>query len=370
MLTHDENMLLCRVEGDAPMGQLMRRHWLPACLAEEVKEPDGNPVKVKLLGEDLVAFRDTDGRVGVIDEYCPHRRASLLFGRNEECGLRCLYHGWKIDVDGNVVEMASEPPESRLTEKVKHKSYPVREAGGFVWVYMGPADEMPEFQPPAFAPNPTTKVSVVKIQVPCNWAQILEGAIDSAHSSSLHSSDMPPARVNSNTVSSDGLWQRPSTDKAPRLQVQLTNYGFRYAAIRRPIFNAQTHDYVRITAFVAPIMVLIPPNNKYSLVQLSAPQELRKRLMLSRIGSGLSPQNNQLTSMTSRAGRLPKPARAPKPPAAKTALSRSVRNLSHTYSVIAAVLRLRAAGARCNRHAICLGTYHWRFLTSSDTSPT
>ena len=273
MLTNDENMLLCRVEGDAPMGQLMRRHWLPACLIEEVKDPDGDPVKVKLLGEDLVAFRDTDGRVGVIDEYCPHRRASLLFGRNGECGLRCLYHGWKVDVDGNVVEMASEPPESRLTEKVKHKSYPVQEAGGFVWVYMGPAEEMPEFQPPAFAPNPTTKVSVVKIQVPCNWAQILEGAIDSAHSSSLHSSDMPPARVNSNTVSSDGLWQRPSTDKAPRLQVQLTNYGFRYAAIRRPIFNAPTHDYVRITAFVAPITVLIPPNNKYSLVQLSAPQD-------------------------------------------------------------------------------------------------
>jgi phthalate 4,5-dioxygenase oxygenase subunit len=273
MLTQEENELLCRVAGDAPMGQLMRRHWLPACLSEEVKEPDGTPVKVRLLGEDLVAFRDSDGRLGVIDEYCPHRRASLLYGRNEECGLRCLYHGWKIDVDGNVVEMASEPAESALVQKVKHKVYPVREAGGFVWIYMGPAETMPEFEAPAFAPNPGTKVSVVKIQVPCNWAQILEGAIDSAHSSSLHSSDMPPARVNANTVSDDGLWQRPSTDKAPRLQVQLTSYGFRYAAIRRPIFNAQTHDYVRITSFVAPFSVLIPPNNKYSLVQLTAPQD-------------------------------------------------------------------------------------------------
>ncbi len=273
MLTHDENMLLCRVVEDAPMGQLMRRHWLPACLAEEVKEPDGTPVKVKLLGEDLVAFRDSDGRVGVIDEYCPHRRASLLFGRNEECGLRCLYHGWKVDVDGNILEMASEPAGSKLAEKVKHKSYPTQEAGGFIWVYMGPAETMPEFEPPAFAPTPSTKVSVVKIQVPCNWAQILEGAIDSAHSSSLHSSDMPPARVNANTVSDDGLWQRPSTDKAPRLQVQLTQYGFRYAAIRRPIFNATTHDYVRITTFVAPITVLIPPNNKYALAQLTAPMD-------------------------------------------------------------------------------------------------
>jgi phthalate 4,5-dioxygenase oxygenase subunit len=273
MLTHAENELLCRVEGDAPMGELMRRHWLPALMIEEVREADGTPVRVKLLGEELVAFRNTEGRVGIVGEFCPHRRASLVFGRNEECGLRCLYHGWKVDVDGNVVEMASEPAESRLAEKVKHISYPTQEAGGFVWVYMGPAESMPEFQAPAFAPNPTTKVSIVKMHVPTNWAQILEGAIDSAHSSSLHSTDMPPARVESNTVSNDGLWQRPSTDKAPRLQVQLTRYGMRYAAIRRPIFKAATHDYTRITSFIAPITVLIPPNNKYSLVQLSAPMD-------------------------------------------------------------------------------------------------
>jgi phthalate 4,5-dioxygenase oxygenase subunit len=273
MLTHAENELLCRVEGDAPMGQLMRRHWLPALMIEEVREADGTPVRVKLLGEELVAFRNTEGRVGIVGEFCPHRRASLVFGRNEECGLRCIYHGWKVDVDGNVVEMASEPAESRLAEKVKHISYPTQEAGGFVWVYMGPAESMPEFQAPAFAPNPTTKVSIVKMHVPTNWAQILEGAIDSAHSSSLHSTDMPPARVESNTVSNDGLWQRPSTDKAPRLQVQLTRYGMRYAAIRRPIFKAATHDYTRITTFIAPITVLIPPNNKYSLVQLSAPMD-------------------------------------------------------------------------------------------------
>ncbi len=273
MLTAEENDLLCRVEGQAPMGQLMRRHWLPACMSEEVREADGTPVRVKLLGEDLVAFRDTDGRIGVVGEYCPHRRASLVFGRNEECGLRCLYHGWKIDVDGNVLEMASEPPESRMAEKVKHTAYPTREAGGFVWVFMGPAETMPDFERPAFAPNPSTKVSIVKMHVATNWAQILEGAIDSAHSSSLHSTDMPPARVASSTASDDGLWRRPTTDKAPRLQVQLTNYGFRYAAIRRPIMNAATHDYVRITAYVAPITVLIPPNNRYSLVQLSAPMD-------------------------------------------------------------------------------------------------
>src|SRR5580693_4385513 len=140
MMTSEENDLLCRVEGDAPMGQLMRRHWIPACMSEEVAERDGTPIRVRLLGEDLVVFRDSEGRLGVLDEYCPHRRASLALGRNEECGLRCLYHGWKIDVEGNVVEMASEPAESSLVQKVKMKAYPAREAGGLVWTYMGPAE--------------------------------------------------------------------------------------------------------------------------------------------------------------------------------------------------------------------------------------
>jgi len=103
MLTHEENELLCRVEGEAPMGKLMREHWTPICLIEEVREPDGTPVKARILGEDLVVFRDSEGRVGVVGEYCPHRRASLVYGRNEDGGLRCLYHGWKFDVQGNVL---------------------------------------------------------------------------------------------------------------------------------------------------------------------------------------------------------------------------------------------------------------------------
>ena len=112
MLTHEENMLMCRVEGDAPMGQLMRRHWQVVCLAEEVPEPDGTPVRARVLGENLVVFRDTEGQVGVLDEQCPHRRASLVYGRNEHGGLRCLYHGWKMDVNGHVLEMVSEPAAS------------------------------------------------------------------------------------------------------------------------------------------------------------------------------------------------------------------------------------------------------------------
>jgi phthalate 4,5-dioxygenase oxygenase subunit len=272
MLTREENELLCRVEGDAPMGRLMRRHWQPVCLSEEVSEPDGAPVRARMFGEPLVVFRDTEGRVGVIGEFCPHRRVSLVYGRNEECGLRCLYHGWKMDVEGNVVEMVSEPAESTMAQKVKHTAYPTQEWAGFVWAYMGPLDTMPEFRPPVWAPTTDARFSVAKVIVPCNWAQILEGAIDSAHSSSLHSSDMVPARV-AGAEATDKAWLRPSTDKAPRLQVERTGYGFRYAALRRPITNAATTDYVRSTVFVAPATALIPPNNKYNDANNNVPRD-------------------------------------------------------------------------------------------------
>ena len=272
MLTSEENELLCRVEGDAPMGQLMRRHWTPVCLIEEVSDPDGTPVKARVLGENLVVFRDTDGRVGVLDEACPHRRASLVFGRNEEGGLRCLYHGWKMDAEGNVLEMASEPAASGMVDKVKHRAYPVKEWGGMVWAWFGPQDSVPDFSPPAWAPNCDVRVSIAKVLLPCNWAQILEGAIDSAHSSSLHSSDMVPARVDG-AKATGKTWLRPSTDKAPRLQVQRGGYGFRYAALRRPIHNAATHDYVRSTVFVAPATALIPPNNLYNVANVNVPMD-------------------------------------------------------------------------------------------------
>jgi len=270
MLSREDNEILCRVEGDAPMGRLMRAYWIPACLEEEVRERDGAPVRLRLLGEDLVAFRDSDGRVGVLDEHCPHRRASLALGRNEACGLRCLYHGWKVDVEGNVVDRPTEPRDATAVKPVKHKAYPCHESGGFVWVWMGPADAIREFEPPAWAPAPGLRTSVVKIHVSCNWAQVLEGAIDSSHSSSLHSTDMVPAQVEG-AGATDKTWLRPSTDKAPRLQVERTDFGFRYVAIRHPIANAETHDYLRITVFVAPFTVLIPPNDRYNLSILNIP---------------------------------------------------------------------------------------------------
>ena len=144
LLTVEETNYLCRIGPGTPMGNLMRRYWTPILLSKELLEHDGAPLRSRILGEDLVAFRDTNGDVGLLDNHCPHRRASLFFGRNEECGLRCVYHGWKFDKDGNCVDMPSEPAESNFKDKVRIKSYPVKEGGGLIWAYMGP----PQLEPP------------------------------------------------------------------------------------------------------------------------------------------------------------------------------------------------------------------------------
>lgn len=270
-MTPEQNDLLCRVEGDAAMGRLMRQHWLPACMIEEVAEPDCTPLRVRLLGVDLVVFRDTEGRIGVLDEQCPHRRASLAFGRNEECGLRCLYHGWKFDVHGNAVDMSSEPADAKLRATMKTKAYPSTESGGFVWVWMGDPNIVPPFDKPNWANAPSGKISIVKVHGACNWAQVLEGSIDSAHSSSLHSSNMPTATDVSGSTATETAWLRPSADKAPRIEVQKTDFGFRYVAIRKSLVDAETSDYIRMTLFVAPFTVHIPPNDQYHLSQMLVP---------------------------------------------------------------------------------------------------
>ena len=138
MLSKEENAVLTQTDAGTPMGELFRRFWLPALLATELPAPDCPPVKLRLLGEDLVAFRDTSGRVGILDRYCPHRGSSLYWGRNEAAGLRCVYHGWKFDVAGSCVDMPNEPAESRFKEKISTLAYPAEERGGVVWVYMGP----------------------------------------------------------------------------------------------------------------------------------------------------------------------------------------------------------------------------------------
>src|SRR5438874_159612 len=140
MLTKEENELLTRCGPGTPMGELFRRFWLPIALASELPEPDSTPVRLRILGEDLVAFRDTEGRVGLLEQYCPHRGASLFFGRNEQVGLRCVYHGWKFDVDGHCVDMPNEPPESNFKDRIRHPAYAAREQGGIVFAYMGASD--------------------------------------------------------------------------------------------------------------------------------------------------------------------------------------------------------------------------------------
>src|SRR5437879_2093474 len=146
MLTKEDNEIVTHVGPGTVMGNLLRRYWTPALLSDELPNPDCTPVRVRLLCEDLVAFRDTDGRVGLVDVNCPHRGTSMFFGRNEENGLRCVYHGWKFDVAGQCVDMPSEPPDSNYKARLKIPSYPTHESGGIVWTYMGPPDKMTGFR--------------------------------------------------------------------------------------------------------------------------------------------------------------------------------------------------------------------------------
>src|SRR5690242_20439361 len=161
MLSREDNELLTRVGAGTPMGNMLRRYWMPAVLSEDLPAPDCPPVRVKLLGEELVAFRDSSGRLGLLDEYCPHRLTSLFLGRNEECGLRCVYHGWKFDVDGNCVDMPNEPADSRFKEKIRQVTYPTAEYGGIIWAYLGPADKKPDLPGHEFLRAPEDRKSVV-----------------------------------------------------------------------------------------------------------------------------------------------------------------------------------------------------------------
>src|SRR4051812_39961340 len=169
----EQNELLTRTGPGTPMGELFRRYWLPALLAQELPEPDCPPVRVKLLSERLIAFRDTAGRVGLMDEFCAHRGVSLWFGRNEENGLRCPYHGWKYDVNGQCTEVPSEPVESGFCSKIRLTSYPCIERGGIVWTYMGPTEHKPELPELEWATLPTSHTFISKRLQECNWLQAM-----------------------------------------------------------------------------------------------------------------------------------------------------------------------------------------------------
>lgn len=248
MLSQRENALLTRVGPDAPMGQMMRRYWLPACLSEELPEPDGTPLRLRLLGEDLVAFRDSQGRLGLLAERCPHRLASLALGRNEEGGLRCIYHGWKFDVDGRCLDLPTEPGDSTFKDRLRARSYPVREAGDIVWTYLGPPEKQPPFHDFDWITAPAEQRAIVKIGEHTNYLQAIEGSIDSAHSWFLHRG-------------ATGDWKKRSelsSDLSPRLETADTDYGFRYAATRRPNADPDRFKYVRVTLCALPAIAFIP----------------------------------------------------------------------------------------------------------------
>jgi phthalate 4,5-dioxygenase len=186
MLSQADNEFLTRSGPGTPMGELLRRFWMPALLSEELPERDGPPKKIRILGEDLLAFRATDGRVGIVEPHCPHRGAGLYYGRNEECGLRCAFHGWKFDVDGNCIDLPTSPPESSYKDTIKLLAYPTREWGDMIWVYMGPKERVPELPQLEMGLVPAAQRYVSKKWQDCNWVQSLEGGIDTAHFSFLH----------------------------------------------------------------------------------------------------------------------------------------------------------------------------------------
>ena len=272
MLSREENEMLTRTGPGTAMGELLRRFWLPALLPDELPAPDCTPVRVRLLSEDLVAFRDTEGRLGLISAYCAHRRAHLFFGRNEECGIRCIYHGWKYDVDGNCVDLPTEPAESNFKDKVKLPSYPLREAGGIIWAYMGAKDRIPELpRLPITQVAPDHKFVIKRLQE-SNFAQALEGGIDSAHTRYLHGR-LDAYRHTANYVkATEPLRKRFSenpnslspreldilfrmTDKAPRVMAKRTNYGLTIGA-RGTISNE--NYYWRFNQFLMPFYTMPP----------------------------------------------------------------------------------------------------------------
>jgi phenylpropionate dioxygenase-like ring-hydroxylating dioxygenase large terminal subunit len=237
MLKREDNERLVRVGPGTVGGEFMRRYWQPAVLSSELPEPDGPPVRVRLLAEDLIAFRDTAGTVALVDAYCPHRRAPLFYGRNEECGLRCVYHGWKFDRAGNCVDMPSEPPGTPLQAKVKLRAYPTCERGGVVWTYMGPEDKRPPEPDFEWLRAPPTHQFVSKTFEHCNYLQAMEGGLDTAHSSFLHDNRL-----------GDTVALR-SRDRAPRIAVEPTDYGYRYSSTRSA---DEANEYVRVYHFVMP----------------------------------------------------------------------------------------------------------------------
>ncbi len=249
MLSQEDNELLTRVGPGTPMGNVFREYWLPALLSSELPSADSDPVRVLLLGEKLIAFRDSNGEVGLLDHACPHRGASLFFARNEECGLRCVYHGWKFAADGTCVDMPNEPAESDFKHKVRARAYPTRERGGIVWAYLGPRTDPPQM--PDLEGNMLEGANAWAYQQRANWLQILEGHIDTVHVGFLHYGGFKAEEMPAGSFSYYQLRQ-----KSAQFEVIDTEAGSAYAAARSA---APGQTYWRIAQWLFPSFSMAPP---------------------------------------------------------------------------------------------------------------
>jgi phenylpropionate dioxygenase-like ring-hydroxylating dioxygenase large terminal subunit len=250
MLTREDNELLVRVGPGTPMGKLMRLYWIPFLLSRDIVA-DGQPQRVRLLGEELLAFRDTSGKVGLVNYACPHRGAPMVFARNEESGLRCMYHGWKFDADGRCTDMPAEPADSQLRHRLRIDAYPVRERGGVLWAYMGPDAEPPPLPDLEWNQVPAEQVALsVRVQE-CNGLQALEGEIDSAHAAILHGRHDVGGVINT--------W-RQAADLAPSFECVPQPFGLSIASRRKA---GEDEQYVRVNQFLLPFWTLVPPQRQF-----------------------------------------------------------------------------------------------------------
>ena len=256
MLSAADNEILTRTGPGTPMGEYFRRFWQPVALSREL-EADGPPLRLRVLGERLLAFRDSTGRAGVIDPACAHRGADLFFGRNEDGGLRCIYHGWKYDVEGRCVDMPIVPPDAAYHGKIAIKAYPAREFGEMVWAYLGPAQHMPPELPQLeFAVVPASHRYVSKRLQECNWAQSAEGGVDTAHFSFLH---MPAPKVgkyvNPTTGADESRLRWLRNDPLPQFSFVDHEVGFVVGGARRA--DAE-QTYWRVTQYMLPAHSVAP----------------------------------------------------------------------------------------------------------------
>jgi phthalate 4,5-dioxygenase len=262
MLSARDNEILTRVGPNTPMGRTMRRYWLPVCTTAQLPAPDCKPLRIRLLGEQFVAFRDTSGRVGLLDEFCMHRRASLALGRVEKNGIRCLYHGWKFGVDGTVQDTPNYC-DARFRERARAPAFPVQEAGGLVWAYVGPADKQPPFQRYAFMDGPDANRVVIRVNTAANYLQLYEGGTDSSHVGILHSDRANPGWLTETFIQGDEDYNPGAlavADNAPELEVEPTDYGYHYVAKRRgpPRPDGAGTYSIRVTPVIFPTGRIIP----------------------------------------------------------------------------------------------------------------